>query len=277
MTTGATRVAAVIGHPVSHSLSPALHNAAYAALGLDWTYVAFDVDEGEVPAALAGMRALGIVGCSVTMPDQTAAAEACDECGADAAALRSVNTVTLLDDGRLRGDSTDGDGFLRALAEKAVDVNGAEVLVLGAGAAARSVMLALTRAGATVLVTARRPDAAQEAAALAGAETVAWNDRDATAARVGVLVNATPIGMGGDPDLPLSPEFLREGLVVADLVYHPLETPLLRAARAVGACPVDGLGMLVHQAGLQILRWTGLEPPIDVMRVAALEELAGRS
>ncbi len=276
-TTGATKVAAVIGHPVAHSLSPALHNAAYTALGLDWAYVAFDVAPGAAPEALAAMRALGIAGLSVTMPHKTAVADACDEYGDDAAALRSVNTVTRLGDGRLRGDSTDGDGFLRALTDADVGVKNEAVLVLGAGAAARAIVLALARAGADVVVSARRPDAAEAAATLANVKTAAWSDRAAIASEAGVCVNATPIGMGDDPELPLPADALRAGHVVADLVYHPLETPLLRAARAAGARPVDGLGMLVHQAALQIVCWTGLEPPIAVMRAAALAELAKRS
>jgi shikimate dehydrogenase len=271
--TGSTRVAAVIGHPVAHSLSPALHNAAYEALGLDWTYVAFDVADGEAPAALAAMRALGLAGLSVTMPHKSAVADACDECGADAAALRSVNTVTLLPDGRLRGDSTDGEGFLRSLADAGVDVDGAEVLVLGAGAAARAIVLALARAGARVVVSARRA----EAAGAAGSETIAWDERAAVAARAGIVVNATPLGMGTDSTLVVPAESLAAGQVVADLVYHPLETPLLLAARAAGARTVDGLGMLVHQAALQVELWTGRKPPIEAMRAAALAELARRS
>ncbi len=277
MIAGATRVAAVIGHPVAHSLSPALHNAAYQTLGLDWTYVAFDVAEGDAPAALAAMRVLGLAGLSVTMPHKTAVAGACDEYGPDAAALRSVNTVTRLDDGRLRGDSTDGDGFLRALADADVDIHDADVLVLGAGAAARALVLALARAGARVVVTARRPEAAKEAAEYASADTAAWSDRGAVAARARVVVNATPIGMGADTELPVPAEAIRADHVVADLVYYPLETPLLRAARAAGARPVDGLGMLVHQAALQIVRWTGLEPPVEAMRAAALAELSRRT
>ena len=113
--TGRTRLAAVIGAPVRHSLSPVLHNAAFAALGLDWVYVALEVEAGRGAAALDGMRALGLGGLSVTMPHKTDVADACDELSADAAALRSVNCVTPMGDGRLRGDSTDGDGFVRSL------------------------------------------------------------------------------------------------------------------------------------------------------------------
>jgi shikimate dehydrogenase len=149
---GATRVAAVIGDPVRHSLSPTLHNTAYAALGLDWVYVAFEVPDACAPDALAAMHALGIAGLSVTMPHKTAVAAACDELSADAQALRSVNTVTLLDDGRLRGDSTDGEGCCRALRDAETDIRGATVVVLGAGGAARAVVRAFGVAGAGMLL-----------------------------------------------------------------------------------------------------------------------------
>jgi shikimate dehydrogenase len=277
VTTGATRVAGVIGHPVRHSLSPALHNAAYRALGLDWTYVAFDVADGAAPAALDAMRVLGIAGLSVTMPHKAAVADACDECSEHASTLRSVNTVTRLDDGRLRGDSTDGEGFLRALADAKVEVDDADVLVLGAGPAARAVVLALGEAGARVKVCARRAQPAQAVARLVNAEVVAWHDRALIVAGTPIIVNATSVGMAPDEDSPVAPESLRAGQVVADLVYHPLETPLLRAARAAGAHTVDGLGMLAHQAALQVVAWTGADPPVEVMRAAATAELAGRS
>jgi shikimate dehydrogenase len=272
--TGATRVAAVIGDPVRHSLSPVLHNAAYQELGIDWVYVAFEVPDGATEQALESMRAFGLVGLSVTMPHKTAAAAACDELSADAEALRSANTVTLLADGRLSGDSTDGSGFLRSLRDAGHDAAGAAALVLGAGGAARAVARALGGAGARVTVSARRDDAARAAAALANGETVAWAERAAAAADAAVVVNATPVGMGDTGrDVPVPVEALRRGQVVADLVYHPLDTALLSGARERGAAVVDGLGMLVHQAALQVERWTGEVAPVAVMRAAAARAL----
>jgi shikimate dehydrogenase len=268
--TGATRVAGVIGDPVRHSLSPVLHNAAFRELGIDWVYVAFEVPGGATEQALEAMRALGIGGLSVTMPHKTAAAAACDELSSDAEALHSANTVTLLADGRLSGDSTDGSGFLRSLRDAGHDAAGAAALVLGAGGAARAVALALGGAGARVTVCARRDDAARAAAALANGATVAWAERAAAAADAAVVVNATPVGMGDTArDVPVPVEVLHRGQVVADLVYHPLETALLAGARERGAAVVDGLGMLVHQAALQVERWTGEVAPVAVMRAAA--------
>ncbi len=268
MITGATRIAGVIGDPVRHSRSPRLHNAAYAALGLDWVYVAFEVSLGAAPAALAAVRTLGIAGLSVTMPHKTAVAELCDELSPDAEALRSVNTVTPLAGGRLAGDSTDGEGFLRSLADERVDVAGGSALVLGGGGAARAVARALAGAGARVQVAARKPEAAREAAALANGTAIDWSERVDAATEADILVNATPIGMAGDAALAVPADALRPAHAVIDLVYEPLSTPLLVAARARGARTVSGLGMLVHQAALQVERWTGRPAPIDAMRAA---------
>ncbi|HYL50844.1 MAG TPA: shikimate dehydrogenase, partial [Acidimicrobiia bacterium] len=183
----------------------------------------------------------------------------------------TVNTVTPLADGRLSGESTDGPGFLRALRDAGHEVRGATALVLGAGGAARAVAHALGAAGARVTVCARRDDAARVAAVLGHGATVAWGERAAAAAAATVVVNATPVGMGdGSRDAPLPVEALHQGQVVADLVYHPLETALLAGARERGADVVDGLGMLVHQAALQVERWTGEVAPVAVMRAAAI-------
>jgi shikimate dehydrogenase len=280
----------VIGDPVAHSLSPTLHNAAFAALGLDWVYVAFPVPRGRAVDAVAAVPALGLAGFNVTMPHKEDVAAACDELTPDAAALRSVNTVVARPDGRTLGDSTDGPGFLDALAEEAIAVGGQPVLVLGAGGAARAVVLALGRAGAEVTVAARRPDAAAEAAALApGARAVplgAVSAPSAGSAGPGpsgvepaaftLVVNATPLGMSGGDPLPIDPGSLHAGQSVVDLVYHPADTPLLTAARAQGARAVNGLGMLLHQAARSFTLWTGEEAPLDAMRSAAAAALAAR-
>jgi shikimate dehydrogenase len=276
--TGATRVAGVIGSPVRHSLSPTLHNAAFAALDLDWVYVAFDVRPGAALEALAAMRTLGLAGFSVTMPHKSDIARGVDVCTPEAETLAAVNTVTPLTDGRLEGHSTDGPGFVAALRrDEEIEPAGLHVTVLGAGGAARAVVDALGRAGAaSVAVLNRSPARAVVCAALAGRRGRVGRPSDITTADL--VVNATPVGMGdGATDLPLDPARLRPGQIVADLVYHPLDTALLRAARHRGCRTVDGLGMLVHQAALQQERWHGLEAPRAVMRQAALAELARRA
>jgi shikimate dehydrogenase len=277
---GTTRVAAVIGSPVRHSLSPAIHNAAFAASGADWVYAAFEVVPGAAPAALAAMRALGIGGLSVTMPHKEDVAAAVDVLDGASAALRTVNTVVLQPDGRLAGCSTDGAGFVASLRDAGCDPAAMRVAVLGAGGAARAVIDALVRAGAdSVTVVNRSPDRGRLAAALAGDRGRLGTADDI--ADADLIVNATSVGMGighpGRDDLPFDPAQLSARQVVADLVYHPLETGLLRAARAAGALAVDGLGMLVHQAVLQQELWTGRRPDPLVMRAAAELELARRA
>ena len=266
--TGSTHLAGVIGWPVRHSRSPDIHNAAYRALGLDWVYVALPVPPGRVPAALTGMRALGIEGLSVTMPHKGAVAAQVDVLTADAAALGAVNSVRS-DGERLVGDNTDGGGFVDSLREAGVDPAGRRCVVLGAGGAARAVIRALAGAGADrVVVVNRDPGRAGVAAQLAGDRGSVGTDADL--ADADLLVQATPVGMGDDPTLAADPELLPDDAVVADLVYHPLVTPLLAAAEARGLRTVDGLGMLVHQAARQLQAWTGAEAPVDVMRRAAL-------
>jgi shikimate dehydrogenase len=283
--TSATRVAGIIGDPVRHSLSPVLHNAAFAALGLDWAYLAFPVSEGGVAPAITGMRALGIEGLSVTMPHKSAAASAVGRLTPTAARLGAVNTV-LRRRGDLVGDSTDGEGLVQALAhDEGWQPAGRRCLVLGAGGAARAVVLALAEAGsAEVVVVGRRPDMAAAAAGLAGAAgrpgSIEMIDR------AELIVNATPVGMAGvvqldgrvEATLPfdLGAERLGPGQMVVDLVYAPSVTPLLEAARGRGAVGVNGLGMLIHQAALQIRLWTGEDPPLEVMSAAALATLAQR-
>ena len=266
-----TRVAAVIGSPVRHSLSPALHNAAFEQAGLDWTFVAFEVPHGAAAAAVAAMRALGIRGLSVTMPHKEDVAAAADTTDAGARELRSANTALLRDDGTTLATSTDGAGFVQSLRAAGVDPQGCRVVVLGAGAAARSIVHALGGVGASdVAIVNRSARRATETAALADVARVAESTAITGA---DIVVNATSVGMGSD-ESPCDPELLRPQHVVADIVYHPLDTALLRAARSAGAHTVDGLGMLVHQAVLQHELWTGCRPDPAVMRASAEAELA---
>ncbi len=275
-------MAGVIGDPVDHSLSPALHNAAFEALGIDWVYVAFPVPAGQAAAAVAAVRALGLSGLSVTMPHKADVASAVDRLTPVAARLGVVNTV-IVSDGDLTGDSTDGPGFVDALrADEGWDPDGRDCVVLGAGGAARAVCLALGQSGArSVVVAGRRPDAVSACAALAGRAGRVGTVEEVAAAEL--VVNATPVGMRlatigtppPEPALPLDldPASLGSGQLVADLIYAPTITPLLAAARARGAAAVNGLGMLLHQAGRQVEAWTGHPAPLDAMSAAALAAL----
>ncbi|HEX6423056.1 MAG TPA: shikimate dehydrogenase [Acidimicrobiales bacterium] len=282
--TGATRAAAVIGWPARHSLSPTILNAAFAAAGLDWVYLAFEVPDGRAADAVAAMRTLGLAGLSVTMPHKAAVHDAVDERTPVAADLGAVNCVFWRGD-RLVGDNTDGDGFLDALrTDHGLDVAGRRCVVVGAGGAGRAVARALGAAGAAdVAVVNRSPEPAARAAALAGPRGRIGTPADVGAA--GVVVNATPLGMagaggaGGEATgrMPVDPAALHAGQVVVDLIYHPEVTPLLAEARDRGAVAVNGLGMLVHQAARAFHRWTGDEPPVAAMDAAARRELARRA
>lgn len=273
------RLAALIGSPVAHSLSPAIHRAAFDAAGVDWSYLAFDVADGHGGAAIQAMRTLGIAGLSVTMPHKHAAFQAVDRLEPAARALESVNTVSWEGD-ELVGASTDGAGFVAALAEHGIDVDGTRVAVIGAGGAGRSIIDALGRAGAHDIKVLNRTAATAERAATLAANASVGDVGDIR--RADIVVNATNLGMGVDPavagaqDVPCDVALLNPEQVVVDLVYHPLQTAWLAAAADVGARPIDGLGMLIHQAALQQQRWIGVRPDVGVMRAAAEAALARR-
>ncbi len=265
--TGTTRTAAVIGNPVRHSLSPLIHNAAFKAAGLDWSYVAFDVAPGRATAALDAMRTLHLGGLSVTMPHKADIASGVDRLSPEAALLGAVNCVAW-EGGELVGHNTDGPGFVDSLTtETGHSVAGARCVVIGAGGAARAVVLALGRAGAAeVAVSNRTRKKAVAAAELAGDAGRVAENGDITSADI--VVNATSVGMAGTPMAGMSPVDvgrLRPGQVVADLVYHPLTTTLLRYAEEAGATCVGGVGMLVHQAARQFELWTATPAPLAVM------------
>jgi shikimate dehydrogenase len=259
---GGTRLAGVIGWPVEHSRSPQMHNAAYAALGMDWAYVAMPVEPARLEQALRGAAALGFVGLNVTIPHKQATAAICDELSPEARRADSANTVLVLEDGRLRGETTDGQGMLDAIG----DLPGPAALVLGAGGAARAAVAALAGAGVAVTVSARRQEAAEQLARELGATATGWPARDAPE----LIVNATPLGQAGEADrLPLDAGLL-EGRVVCDLAYRGdgAETGLIAAARQSGARAVDGLDVLVGQGALAFRLFTGAEPPVEIMRAA---------
>jgi len=252
-----------------------MHNAAFAELGLDWAYVALEVRPGDVPAALAGMRALGLGGLSVTIPHKAAALAEVDEASEAAVAVGAVNTVVPVGDGsRLRGENTDVAGFLASLADEGFDPAGRPCLVVGAGGAARAVVHGLAGAGAAeVVVVNRSPERGEEAVALAGDAGRPGTVADVAGADL--VVNATPLGLAGSDSatLPLDPARLHQGQLVVDLVPNPAVTPLMVAAQEAGARVAGGLGMLVHQGALAFELWTGQPAPVAVMRRAAVQAL----
>lgn len=276
--TGATRLAAVIGDPVRHSLSPTLMNAAFSAVGLDWTYVALEVAAERLPDAFAGVRALGIDGLSITMPHKESAAACADLLSPTAERLGAVNCI-VNSGGVLTGHNTDGEGFVRSLAHGFSFVPaGKRCVVLGAGGSARSIVLALADGGASEIVVVNRTlGRAERAAALAGdrGEVVALDGAQSDFADADLIVNATSVGMG-DPtpaDVPFDASVMHEGQILVDIVYTPLETPLLANARTQGVAVANGVSMLAHQAAVQFELWTGVEAPIDVMLASVASQL----
>jgi shikimate dehydrogenase len=265
----------IIGWPVAHSLSPAIHNAAFAALEMEWVYLPLPVRPGEVPGALQGLIALGFAGANVTMPHKTVAAERSHSLSDDARRLQAVNTLVVEGD-ELHGHNTDAPGFDRFLRRDAgFEPRGCSALVFGAGGAARAVALALAREGLDRLTLAVRDPAAAVGVerALDGLATelrvVPFDG--AAGLRPDLVVNATPVGARGET---LPAPALGPGQLVIDLLYQPAQTPLQRRAREAGAAAFGGLGLLLHQAALSFELWTGAVPPLAVMSAAALAELA---
>ncbi len=274
---GATRTVGVIGWPVAHSLSPAIHNAAFRALGLDWVYVPLPVEPSRIVEAITGLRGLGFSGASVTMPHKDAAAASMDTLSEDAGRLRAVNTV-VIDEGGLHGHNTDAPGFDRFLRrDAATDPYGRSVLLFGAGGAARACALALARGGAnSITVAAREPmraDGIRRAVEGLATTIDAVVFDGATEVDADMIVNATPLGRAGE-HLPIP--VIGPDTLVVDLLYDPAVTPLTADARERGAAAFGGLGLLLHQAVLSFELWTGLEPPLDVMSAAAVAAIADR-
>ncbi len=275
---GATRTFGVIGWPVVDSLSPAIHNAAIEALGIDAVYVPLPVRPGSLPEALAGLAGLGFSGANVTMPHKTEAAGLMAVTSEDAARLQAVNTI-VVGEGGLAGHNTDAPGFERMLRhDEGFDAAGRSVLLFGAGGAARACALALARARAARIAVAVRDTGSAGALleALEGLDTTVdvLTLGDAPGVQADLIVNATPLGAQGEevPTPPLGP-----GMLVVDLLYEPSVTPLVTRARAAGASAAAGLGLLLHQAALSFELWTGQVPPMDVMSAAALAAIADRA
>ncbi len=277
-----TKLCAVIGNPVGHSLSPAIHNAAFEATGLDYVYVAFRVE--DVHAALAGMRALEeFRGMSVTIPHKVSVMQELDEVEPVAHRAGAVNTVTR-ESGRLVGTSTDGPAAVMALEKAGTRIDGKRVAVLGSGGAARAVAFSLLcdRAPSSMTVLGVVEEELSglvsdlRSAASVPVDGMRMEKKELSSA-IGdcdILVHCTPVGMApGEDESLVDPELLRAGLIVFDIVYTPLETRLLKDARAAGCSTVSGVDMFVNQAVLQFERWTGRQAPVDVMREVVLKRL----
>ena len=272
-----TGLVGLFGHPVRHSLSPRMHNAAFRLQGLDLVYLAFDVLPGDLARALDALRALGMRGANLTVPHKEAVLPLLDRVDALAARVGAVNTI-VNEQGVLTGYNTDVAGFREAL--RVVLPEGAHdrrCLVIGAGGAARAVLAALAvEEAAVVSVYNRNPERAVSLCDVAGTwgatdcRPVAGEALDSAARAADLIVNATPVGLGGPvKELPIPVDTLHSGHVVVDLAYCRGNTALVEAANARGAVAIDGKEMLVKQAALAYRLWTGVQPPVDAMRASA--------
>jgi shikimate dehydrogenase len=267
MTSSNFRLAGVMGWPVAHSRSPKLHNYWIQKYGLNGSYVLLPVQPDNLQAAVAGLPALGFAGCNITIPHKVTAMELVHEVDANAKRMGAINTIVVQQDGSLKGFNNDGFGYIQSLLDAQPDwrADTGPITVLGAGGAARAVVLSLAERGAKEIRLLNRSDAkAQELANVFGAPVKAmpWSQRHEALAGIALLVNTTNQGMHGNPALDLDLTQLPTTALVSDIIYVPLETPLLAAARARGNRTVNGLGMLLNQARPAFHAWFGVMPEI---------------
>lgn len=266
-----TSLYGVIGNPVGHSRSPLMHNAAFSATGLNAVYLAFETE--DVEGCLRGMRALHIKGMSVTIPHKSAVIPYLDEIDPLAKMIGAVNTI-VNENGKLVGYNTDARGAAQALEEK-IDLTGRNCLILGAGGAARAIGFMLREKGVRLTVTNRSHERGKELASALGCPYFHLNKLDE--GRPDLLIQTTSVGMYPHIDRSPAPErILKPGLVVMDIIYNPLETKLVKTAQARGCVTIGGLSMFIHQGAEQFKLWTGVTPPVSVMKNTVEEALSGQ-
>ena len=278
-----TRLCGIIGDPIEHTMSPAMHNAAFEKLGINYLYIPFRVKSEELGKAIEGMRALNIRGLNVTIPHKVAVIPFLDELDSLAEKISAVNTI-VNDDGVLTGYNTDATGFLQALLENGIEPKGKNMVILGAGGASRAVSFILAERGANLVILNRllefdwAEELARKISEVFGKEVKALELDEKNLAMAleqsEVLINATSVGMSPNiNESPVPARLLKPGLVVYDIVYNPMKTKLLREAEAIGGKTIGGLDMLVWQGVSAFEKWTGVKAPIEVMRAEAVKGL----
>lgn len=258
----------VIGDPIEHSLSPAMHNRAFAEIGYNAVYLAFHVT--DVAAAVSGMRGLGIKGFSVTIPHKVTVMDYLDDIDEKAVTIGAVNTV-INRDGKLYGYNSDCLGAMRALREKTT-IKGKDVILIGAGGAARAIGCGILSEGGNLTIVNILEDEGQTLAKDLGVSYYHLSEYRKLEGQI--LINATPLGMTPNVDtMPIEKDYLKQDMVVMDIVYNPLETRLLKEAQNAGCNTVDGLSMFVYQGVSQFESWTGKNAPVDMMYQVVLSAL----
>ncbi len=277
--TGHAKVAGVIGWPIGHSRSPTLHGFWLERYDIDGAFVPLPVRPEHLAEAIRALPRLGFQGANVTVPHKVAALDVVDRVEDAAGRIGAVNTLVVAPDGTIEGRNTDGFGFLQSLIDDVpeFDAAGDPAVLLGAGGAARAVIVALLDAGAPeIRIVNRTPARAEALAAEFGprCHALPWPPKEAALREAALLVNSTSLGMTGQPPLAVDLDGLPAGAIVTDLVYDPLDTDLLQLARSRGNPVVDGLGMLLHQARPGFAAWFGVEPDVTPeLRAAVLETL----
>lgn len=279
---GSTKTTGLFGYPVKHTASPAFQNAAFEALGLDWVYLPFEVKPERLGSAVKAIRALGMPGVNITIPHKEMVIDHIDDITHDAEAIGAVNTIQNTD-GILMGHNTDGKGFMRSLAEvEPSGVKGKTIFLMGSGGAGRAIAVQSAIEGAASICLCDKDE--PRASALVRqiqirfkytpVKQIPFDDKEIAdaAGKADIFIDATPLGMHPNDPMSINPEWLTPGTLVADLVYNPSETPLLKAVKKRGCRTMNGLGMLLHQGTLSFEIWTGMKAPIEVMR-KALEEV----
>lgn len=270
--TGRTRILGIFGHPVEHTLSPAMHNAAFEYLGLDYCYLPFLVRPDALRQAVEALRALSLVGVNITVPHKEAVIPFLDEVSSEAAFIGAVNTL-VNKDGRLTGHNTDGRGFMLSLAARGIDVSDKSILVIGGGGAARAVSYSLSEKAERLVIHNRSCDKLRRLVNDLSMvrENVSAMEELRGIEQFDIIVNATSLGLKPDDPLPFDPAPLTGNQVVCDLIYRG--TPLLATSERQGCTTVDGLGMLLYQGVLAFELWTTATAPVEVMKKALLARM----
>ena len=275
---GSTKLLCLLGNPVSHSISPAMHNLSFDTLNLDYSYMAFNIEEDNFNTAVEGLKALGCVGFNLTMPFKNAIIPLLDEIDSVASLAHSVNTV-VNEDGKLKGYTTDGYGFLKSMTECGISYKGSTLTMLGAGGVATSIVTQAANDGVSKINIFKRKNATFE-------KTLDFADRISKAAECDcfvydmadkdilefslqesdILINGTNVGMGDDDTSLVPPEFLHPALTVCDTIYHPEQTRLLKDAAAKGCKTMNGKFMLLYQGAAAFKLWTGQDMPVEIVK-----------
>lgn len=271
----------VIGYPISHSMSPLMHNTEFQAFGMESYYTAFSVHPDELKNAIDGIRALNIKGINVTIPHKVAVIDWLDEVDEEARLIGAVNTI-INKNGRLIGSNTDGQGYLRSLLSVVnSSLTEKNMLVIGAGGAARAIVTSLARHGVkNIEITNRTMSKAehlvQHIKPYVSARSLTLNEAEERLSDYEIVINTTAVGMSPNvTQIPIRVDNLRKGTIVSDLIYNPLTTLFLKKAEEKGAITDNGVGMFVHQGALAFKKWTGIDPNIERMTKTVLNKLGG--